>query len=227
MLQLETHKNNIDNLFAITDLTEVETQSIIDCLRQFDCPKYLEIGVYFGGTFVKILNYLKNNKSSYTCVGVDLFEDIINEVDNYNNRFKPGIESQTHVVLRLPHEIEGGKLNTCVKNELKEKLLNNGCLNFELVKGYSDSVLPTLNQKFDVMFIDGNHTYVQALKDFNNCYNLSKIGSYFIFHNTTEKETRDAYHDGGPYKVCEELKSDKRLEYIGMFDGTKIFKRII
>jgi 16S rRNA G527 N7-methylase RsmG len=36
MLELEKYKNNINNLFAITDLTEIETKSIIDCLEPFD-----------------------------------------------------------------------------------------------------------------------------------------------------------------------------------------------
>jgi hypothetical protein len=230
-LNAEDLKNQIDRLFGRTDLTNNETNSIISCLEKFDSPKYLEIGVYFGGTFSKILEFLKINKTEYYCCGVDLFEELLNDIEKYDKRFEDGIESQTHVVF---HEFNvnhggkvGGRLNISVMEDLKEKLDNLDLKNYELFKGYSDKLLPTLKNKFDVIFIDGNHTYLQTLKDFENSFSfLSKKGTYFVFHNTTENEKNELYKDGGPFQVCNELLENKKLQYIGMFDTTKIFKRI-
>lgn len=39
-------------------------------------------------------------------------------------------------------------------------------------------------------------------------------------------EYQQFYKDGGPYKVCEELMEDDRVEYLGIAHTTKAFRRI-
>jgi hypothetical protein len=202
-----------------TDLTTNETNSIIDCLKKFDAPNYIEIGVYYGGTFLNILKYLKDNKTDFYCCGVDLFEDLISENENYANRFQNGVNSQTHIIF------DNNKLNVSNKNDLENSLIEKNLINFELLKGYSDNIIPKLNKFFDVVFIDGNHSYDQTKKDFYSSFEKTKSDSFFVFHNTTYNETLQYYKDGGPYKFCEELKMNDNLIYIGMYDTTKIFKR--
>ena len=93
--------------------------------------------------------------------------------------------------------------------------------------GYSDDVVPTLEKEYDVIFIDGNHTYKQCKKDFHMAFDKSKIGTFFIFHNAGIEEVEDCYPDGGPFKVCEELKKDDRLDYFRKpTERVKIFRRV-
>ena len=98
---------------------------------------------------------------------------------------------------------------------------------FTLIKGYSDSVVPKLDKVYDVIFVDGNHTYAQCKKDFEMAFEKSKVGTDFIFHNAGIEEVEECYPDGGPYKVCEELKKDDRLSYTGKpTERVKVFRRI-
>lgn len=227
-MDIEKIKSNLDNIFAHSDVSENERNKITNCLDEFKNPQYLEIGVYYGGTIFHVLNYLKQSKKNFYCCGVDLFEDLAQQNENYIKRFQEGIDTQTHVVFRHGYEIEPFKLNGSVMNDLKEKLNINGFSDndFSLFKGQSDDVLPKLDKIFDVIFIDGNHSYIQVKEDYENCFKyLSKIGTYFIFHNATEAEV-EIYKDGGPYKLCEELKNNLNLSHVLDCDYTKIFKRI-
>ena len=98
---------------------------------------------------------------------------------------------------------------------------------FTLIKGYSDSVVPKLDKVYDVIFVDGNHTYKQCKKDFEMAFEKSKVGTDFIFHNAGIEEVEDCYPDGGPYKVFEDLKKDDSLSYTNKpTERVKVFRRI-
>tara|TARA_B000000609_G_C24065569_1_gene289148 strand:- start:9 stop:626 length:618 start_codon:yes stop_codon:yes gene_type:complete len=43
---------------------------------------------------------------------------------------------------------------------------------FNFIKGSSFDILPTINEKYDVIFIDGDHSYNGVKTDLNNCLNL-------------------------------------------------------
>ncbi len=191
-----------------------EFEIIIKPLSEFESPTYLEIGVLQGGTFNKVLKHLDGNGFAH---GVDLFEDLIHEKQNYEVGWPD--RTQTHVVER-----EFG-LNTSYRLDL-DNALREKYTNFKLYKGYSNKIVSEIDAVFDVCFIDGNHTYKQTLLDFESCFNKSKVGTYFIFHNTTESEFRELYRDGGPYKVCNELMKNKNVEYLGILHTAKLFKRI-
>ena len=64
-------------------------------------------------------------------------------------------------------------------------------------------------------------------QDFLLSFEKSKIGTYFIFHNAGIEEVESCYPDGGPYKVCEELKQMDTLKYEGKpTPRVKVFKRV-
>lgn len=203
-----------------TGVRDVECDFILKCLDEFLCPVYLEVGVNYGGTFIKILKWMKQNRMFAKAYGIDLFEDAVKEEQN----FKIGWPNRTQT-----HDIGGNfGLNTATIDDLKKALNDEGYDNFELLKGYSDKVIPNIvgSKYIHVSFIDGNHTYEQTRLDFEKCFEKSCIGSCFTFHNTTKAEYQQFYKDGGPYKVCEELMEDDRVEYLGIAHTTKAFRRI-
>lgn len=55
-----------------SDLTPDESISIIECLEKFESPKYCEIGVYFGGNFKNVNDWLRENRENFHMYGVDL-----------------------------------------------------------------------------------------------------------------------------------------------------------
>tara|TARA_Y100001973_G_C5186124_1_gene327949 strand:+ start:1103 stop:1786 length:684 start_codon:yes stop_codon:yes gene_type:complete len=197
-----------------TDLTDIEFTCICDTLSKFTNPKYLEIGVYFGGNFFKVANFLKNGFSSYHITGVDLFESIA--------KYSATGVSLTHDVLN-----KWNILNVAYESDLSNFLKDSEVENFSLIRGVSDLAVREIDGTFDVMFIDGNHTFDQTLKDAESCLKKSKKGSFLIFHNASNNIQPDPQYiekDGGPWAVCEKLKLDDRLKYSGLFDRCAIFE---
>lgn len=196
----------------VGDLTVAEINSIVDSINQFDSVKYLEIGVNYGATFL----YLLNNCNLQKAVGVDLFEELekylIKEEDNTHNMW-------------INHNGEK-MINTATTEELY-RLVDRKKVEFYACD--SNIMLDLVKEKFNVIFIDGNHTYNQTKIDFENSYKLSDDKCVFIFHNATNHLSPDKAYvekDGGPWKVCQELKERNDLEFVGYFDRCAIFNRI-
>jgi|TARA_R100000388_G_scaffold94903_1_gene84097 hypothetical protein len=213
----EQEKKFREELYGTTtDLTEAESNCILRRLEEFDTPRYLEIGVWYCGTFCKILNFLNENKKSYQAVGIDLFESIEKE--------KEDVSLQTHKKTN-----RWNILNVAFHKHIQKTLEAKGYRNFSLIKGNSDVTVNEKKLEMDLYFIDGNHTYLQTKKDANSCLNFAPSGSYLVFHNASNDQQPDIQYvnrDGGPYLVCEELKSDPRVEFVEKADRCVVFRVI-
>lgn len=168
-----------------TDLMEQESCGLLafllDLERREQRPiKYLEVGVWGGGT----IKFLKEHTINVHFTGVDLFED-----------FQPA-DDNTHV---------------CQTFKMKDVLSSLGGT-VELIKGDSSHILPLLkdrNYRFDVIFIDGNHTYTATKRDFESCFLLLNKGGYIAFHNCSVAIPPDNTYiirDGGPWKLTQEIR---------------------
>lgn len=179
----------------------------IDLLKKYvhdtDQFVYGEVGVYFGGTFKQMIDHIDSTCKNYHCYGFDLFEDLEMETFGVN---------QTHE-LRNKWNI----LNVAYRDNLDETLKEMGCNNYTLVKGSSDDSLAALEVKFDLVFIDGNHTYAQCKKDFEASLKKCKKNAVIVFDNSSNDINPDPQYveiDGGPWKVCQELMNDDRVEFL-------------
>ncbi len=210
-----TDKELKDKLYgAQSGIESEELVEITRILDGYEKPVYGEIGVYFGGTFKKILDFLKSSKQAYKAYGFDLFEDLLKE------NFK---KKQTHELYN-----KWNILNVADRRELEKKLKKLGHKNFELIKGSSEKTVPLIDELFDVFFIDGNHTYEQAKLDFQCAIKKCRRGSVIIFDNSSndiEPDPRYVAADGGPWKLCEELKSDDAVSFIKKINRCSYFKK--
>jgi len=195
-----------------SDLTEVERQSIISCLEKFDAPRYCEVGVYFGGTFLSVMEWLVEHRKEWFAYGVDLFEDIVDH-DNTD---------QTHDLYN-----KWNILNVAYSHELETHFLNRGMKTFSLLKGDSSEKILEVQEPCDVYFLDGNHTYAQTMKDALASIKHCKDGSYIVFHNaSTSIPPDDQYlkRDGGPYKVVEALSYRDDIDFVGLYDRCAVLQ---
>ncbi|MEO5357676.1 MAG: class I SAM-dependent methyltransferase [Nitrospirae bacterium YQR-1] len=185
-----------------TDLTVREIYTLLavllDVEREVKNPLYLEIGVFKGGT----LKFLKEHTRDVNFYGVDFFEDFIPEDGN------------THVCETF-------------KTEAVKEYIGNGRVT--LIKGDSALVLPELKKSqtyFDMIFIDGNHTYEATRRDFENSLVILKKGGYIAFHNASESLAPDFMYvanDGGPWKVTQEIKRNRDFFFEAEVDRLRIF----
>jgi predicted O-methyltransferase YrrM len=139
--------------------------------------KYLEIGVHNGSSMSYVLqsNYIKE------CVGVDPFETLKDKSSHY-------IRQDSINETRTRKNIENNNKNSA---EIK------------LIKGYSQDVSID-DTGFDMLFIDGDHSYEMAKHDYEKFIKNVKSGGIIVF---------DDLHLHGPGKFFEELKNDNRVAF--------------
>jgi predicted O-methyltransferase YrrM len=182
------------------DLFESEIKGIADFVianeKKNSNSRYLEIGVFGGGT----IRFLKENTKTTQFVGIDLFETYAPMPDN------------THM---------GGAFSReDVQDFLGDRV--------HLICGSSHIVLPTLNEKFDFIFIDGNHTYAATKQDFLDASKLLTEYGQIAFHNASTTFSPDDMYvkaDGGPWKVCEELRANSEWKQLAEKERLVVFGR--
>ena len=138
---------------------------------------YLEIGVHNGCSMGYVL---QSNYKIENCYGIDLFEDTFYKDSLNKNKIYSNLQ-----------------------------LLNKNKNNIKLIKGNSTSkeIINSINNiKFDIIFIDGDHTYEGVKKDFLNYYNLLNKNGIMIFDDYNQAPTNK-----GVYKFINEIKNNKKL----------------
>jgi predicted O-methyltransferase YrrM len=135
----------------------------------------LEIGSFEGKSTVWFIeNILKNNKSSITCI-----DPWVNFIQNENS-----IETYTNkIVENPPFNIDFIQQN--IKQTFLQNIENTGHKSkVQVIQGLSHEELPKLlsnKLKFDIIFIDGNHTAPFVLTDSIMSWFLLKNGGIMIF----------------------------------------------
>lgn len=116
--------------------------------------KYLEIGVFEGNSFLFVLSQFK----SASCYAVDPW---INSDDK-------------HTALKFTHN-----MNVIEKNF--DKNLYDFRSNFSKIKKKSDVFLQETQEIFDVIYVDGDHTYSRVLSDAIKSWKLLNKNGVLIF----------------------------------------------
>jgi hypothetical protein len=149
---------------------------------------YIEIGIWYGGTFKEILQDCKD--IDLHGIGIDFFEDFVKlNKDELNTHVAPTIT-----------------LESAIKKYKEE-----GFSNFTLIKGNSVDVLKSLEKLENVVcLIDGNHTYNAVKNDFETVKNIT-INGYIILDDCNYWE--DPNGEYGIFKFFNEIKNQYRIVY--------------
>lgn len=103
--------------------------------------------------------------------------------------------------------------------------------NFTLYEDYSFNVIDGFNNKFDFIFIDGDHEYDSVKGDFVDWSNKLEIGGYLAFHDSGPVTSVEADFKGWPgcIQIANEIKEGKHgdsFEWTENVDTINVFKKI-
>jgi hypothetical protein len=75
---------------------------------------------------------------------------------------------------------------------------------YTFIEGRSENVLPTLKRAYDLIFIDGNHSYEGCKADIINCIPLLKKGGVLLLddYGITSSDTAVDLDDGSGADIC-------------------------
>lgn len=137
-------------------------------------------------------------------------------------------EAQIVTIDKIPHEQLGDFQG-------RMKLLGDEVMRVEMVNGESEEVLQHLiksvaitKQAFDLIYIDGNHSYGYVMADLLNAWQLVKPGIGFIMVDDVIHE----HNFDGDYGVTRALwdfmkKEDVAIELYPLVYGTAVLQRAI
>jgi cephalosporin hydroxylase len=162
-------------------------QEIALLLRRFgECrPRtYVEVGVFWGGTFAKVLEHRDALSLQTKCIGLDIWDELKDSAVNTHSSESPNREA------------------------VKRALVRRGLGNFELLTGLSSQAEDLIKQKADFLFHDANHTYAAVREDLERFYPLLSEGATVMVHNASKDFEPDKKYyetDGGPYQAVMDL----------------------
>lgn len=203
-----TYLHIVGSSLLDSDLRRREWLILRDVLARPQVCRYLEVGVYRLGCLRHVAQILRDRVGA-RLVGVDLF-------DSQPSNITVTTKNQTH------------RADTLTLAEAESRMSH--FQSVRLLAGDSSSVLPNLkdaSEKFDVIFIDGNHAYEAALSDTLNAIPLLADSAFLLLHNTSNDFNPDMDYikkDGGPYRVVAELKERKELEWIQQSERMSLFQ---
>lgn len=143
--------------------------------KEFDPadPVYaqVEIGVFFGGGIIIMINALKSLGCRHTVIGID-------PLNGYYMQDNSDYSSKRDIMTNLPIDLETVKMNIG-KCGLSLK-------NIVFVKDYSQSenaLREACKYKIASIYIDGDHSYEGLKRDFDNYFNFVAPGGYILIDN--------------------------------------------
>lgn len=143
-------------------------ENLLSHIANSSVSSILEIGVWKGENALRMLKSASKVPDQVTYVGIDLFEDLASQI-NLEREASLWPESEDNVLMKLTRSYPGAHI--------------------ELVPGYSKDTLPTLiGRKFQLIFIDGGHSYETVLCDWTNALKLISHDGYIFIDDYTNIE---------------------------------------
>lgn len=188
-----------------TDLYPEETRMLMDAFEKARPATYLEVGVFWGGTFRNILKHRNALSLPTKCYAIDIWDELYDPSDTTHGTGQP------------------------IKDVVKRSLVKQGLDRFELLTGLSVNVQNLIKEKIDFAFHDANHTYAAVTEDLELLHPLLSEGATVLVHNAgKEYEPDKTYYqtDGGPYQAIMKLVEQGKWELVALEYRMAVLKRI-
>jgi predicted O-methyltransferase YrrM len=161
---------------------------LLRIIKKQNPKSILEIGVDEGENALRLISAIpkKDNLSNIRYVGVDLFSLMTSDIAR-------------HEASQIPKS----------KQDVEFLITSNfPNIEFELFEGNSNEILKTIKEKFEIIFIDGGHSYETVKKDVELSESLLSDGGLIILDDYTNRnaEVKAGY---GITRLVSELDKNK------------------
>jgi len=166
-MKTRNEPNIVRNTFFVGNLKAHRYRSMLEYLSNNDCDNILEVGTHKGHTGAELIRHSKNTNVNY--YGVDVF-----------------LSGWSDIVEREEQSIKPDDIDT-VRN-----FLSAYSINVYLYEGRSNDVLPVLKEKnlnFDLIWIDGGHSYETVKNDFVHSIDMLSDDGVIFFDDYTEEKS--------------------------------------
>ena len=188
-----------------TDLYPEETAMLLNAFEEARPLTYLEIGVFWGGTFRNVLQHRDALSLPTKCYGIDIWDEIFDSSNTTHGTGQP--------------------IRALVRNALTKQNYDR----FDLLTGLSLDVQKLISSKIDFAFHDANHTYAAVIEDLDLLHPLMSDDATLLVHNAgKEFEPDKTYYlsDGGPYRAIMDLVKLGKWELKALEYRMAVLKRI-
>ena len=158
---------------------------VLECYK--DKPfSYLEIGVFKGDT----LNYIAKTIATHP-------ESRVYGIDPWNRS------------LYSKHDVRTDAHWSLIKERLA--VIQKRFKNVKLIQGYSFVEVPFIDDVFDAVYIDGEHSYSGVVRDFNCSWPLLRKHGVLIFDDYNQEPVKQAVDDILKIIDCEVLFKNRQI----------------
>ncbi|MBC7979061.1 MAG: class I SAM-dependent methyltransferase [Armatimonadetes bacterium] len=188
-----------------TDLYPEETRMLLEAFEKARPAIYLEVGVFWGGTFRNVLKRRDELSLPCKCFAIDIWDELYDPSDTTHGTGQP------------------------IKDIVRRALVSEGLGGFELLTGLSVDVKKLISEKIDFAFHDANHTYAALVEDLDLLHPLLADGATVLVHNAgKEYEPDKTYYktDGGPYQAVMDLVAQGKWELVTLEYRMAVLKRV-
>jgi cephalosporin hydroxylase len=188
-----------------TDLFPEETRMLLDAFEKTRPAIYLEVGVFWGGTFRNVLKRRDELSLTTKCYAIDIWDELYDPADTTHGTGQP------------------------IKEVVRRALLKQGLGGFDLLTGLSVDVQKLIKEKIDLAFHDANHTYAAVIEDLDLLYPLLSDGATVLVHNAGKEYEPDKMYfetDGGPYQAVMDLVKQGKWELMALEYRMAVLKKI-
>jgi cephalosporin hydroxylase len=176
-----------------SDLTPGETDLLLSNLSEMRPRYYLELGVFMGGTFRRVLERRDDLGLATECFGVDIWDEI-------------------HDGSKTTHT--SGQPN---RRKVDRALRKAGLDRFTLLAGTAADLAKLVPAEIELAFHDANHTYQAVRDDMRHLREVMKPGGRLLLHNASQDGVPDRDYvaaDGGPYQAVLDETASREWELV-------------
>jgi cephalosporin hydroxylase len=188
-----------------SDLSAGETDLLLSSLSELRPRYYLELGVYLGGTFRRMLERRDSLGLATECFGVDIWDEIHDGSPN------------THSSNLQPN-----------RRKVDRALRKAGLDRFTLLAGTAADLTKLVPAEIELAFHDANHTYQAVRDDMRQMREVMKPGGRLLVHNASQDRVPDRDYvaaDGGPYQAVHDEAATGQWELIEIRERMAVLRK--